>query len=114
MPGSEARVIAAQLDVQRAFHGLSLFKTFLIRSGRKAYIGHETREGWTGALPFYLFWCDACERYAKDYPHSFPEKRYLSCSNCSAYHRFVPWWIPLWKLWHLLRISIKYSSWKRT
>jgi hypothetical protein len=58
--------------------------------GKKIYLGHEQREGWIGSLPFYLFYCAACKHHAKDYPHGYAKDRYLWCSHCGMYHRFVP------------------------
>ena len=68
-------------------------------SGAKVYIGHDQREGWSGKLPFYLFFCEACGNWAKDYPHGHVERRYLNCSSCKAHHSFVPWWALLDTLW---------------
>lgn len=64
----------------------------LARKGRKVYLGHETRPGWSGSLPFYLFQCPDCERLGKDYPHSWPESQYLSCPECGARIDFVRFW----------------------
>lgn len=68
MPGSEARVIEAQLDARNAFRKLSFFQTFFVRSGRKIYIGHEKREGWKGELPFYLFFVRCLQALHKRLP----------------------------------------------
>lgn len=58
--------------------------------GRKHYLEHEQRDGWKGELPFYLFWCDACEHFSKDYPHGHTERQYLLCSYCGTHHSFIP------------------------
>ena len=74
-------------------------KRLMEQNGKKLYIGHEQREGWSGALPFYLFFCKDCGRYAKDYPHGYLDLRYLLCSHCRAHHDFVPWWAEFALLW---------------
>lgn len=74
------------LDVQRA----SRWQKFQARKlGRKVCLGKETRPGWTGYLPFYLFKCPECSLLVKDYPHSWPERQHLSCPECGAYVDFV-------------------------
>jgi len=80
----EAREVAKKLTPVQVF----LAKYF----GKKIYLCHEgpeKHEGWTGSLPFYLFWCSGCEHWAKDYPGGFPEERRLCCSNCSARYSFI-------------------------
>lgn len=57
--------------------------------GRKIYIGHEQRDGWSGKLPFFLFWCQTCQHFAKGYPNGQPSDRYLICSNCNAEYDFT-------------------------
>lgn len=57
--------------------------------GKKVYLGRETRPGWRGELPFYLFQCPNCEKLVKDYPHSFPERQYLLCPECGERINFV-------------------------
>lgn len=77
-----------------------------MQSGKKIYIGHEKREGWLGELPFYIFWCESCGNYAKDYPHGHIEFQYLKCSYCDMLHDFVPWWF-FWKvLWDTIKFSL--------
>ena len=77
-------------EARRAWNKLSNFKKFLLREfGVKFCLGEEQRENFTGYLPFYLFWCDECESPAKDYPHGYPERRYLNCPNCRSYHTFI-------------------------
>lgn len=78
--------------------------------GSKVCIGHEKRDGWNGELPFYLFLCKACKRFAKDYPHGHIERQYLNCSFCDAHHDFVPLLVQ-WKiLFETLRIAWKYRE----
>jgi hypothetical protein len=87
-------------EAQKAAEALTLWqKTVMQERGIKVYLGHEQREGWSGKLPFYLFCCEACGSWAKDYPHGYIERRYLNCSSCKAYHSFVPWWAVLDTLW---------------
>lgn len=45
-----------------------------------AYVGHRTRPGWRGALPFYAFNCPE-HGIVVDYAHGF--KRRLACPICS-------------------------------
>lgn len=65
------------------------------RRGKKVYLGEETRPGWTGYLPFYLFQCPNpdCRMLVKDYPHGFPERQYLSCPECGERVSFVRFWV---------------------
>ena len=44
-----------------------------------AYVGHRTRPGWRGALPFYAFNCPE-HGIVVDYPHGF--NRRLACPIC--------------------------------
>ena len=46
----------------------------------RVYIGHRTRSGWRGALPFYAFNCPE-HGIVVDYPHGF--KRRLDCPLCA-------------------------------
>ena len=88
---------------------MTTFRKFRMQGlGKKLYIGHEQREGWSGRLPFYLFFCGECEHFAKDYPHGFIERQYLICSFCGVRHSFVPWWVPLAQAWAAVKIGIKY------
>lgn len=64
----------------------------LAKAGKKIYLGHETRPGWSGELPFYLFQCPDCKMLGKDYPHSWPERQYLSCPECGSRIDFVRFW----------------------
>lgn len=89
------------------------FKIFLAKFwGRKIYIGHEQKEGFTAPTPFYLFWCHHCDHWAKDYPHGYPERRHLYCSYCNVRYNFVPWWLPWAKCWQTSKILWKYF-WER-
>lgn len=71
------------------------FQQFLMKKGKKLYLGDEQREGWSGPIPLYLFLCEACGQHAKDYPHGFIRQQYLSCSHCGERHDFVPLWAKL-------------------
>jgi hypothetical protein len=75
-----------------AWEHLNGFKKYLAQIfGKKWYIGDEKHEGWSGYLPFYIFWCPCCESPSKDYPHGYPERQYLLCTNpnCEARISFV-------------------------
>ncbi len=78
-------------------------KLLMEKRGKKIYLGHEQRKGWSGKLPFYLFWCEDCKQYAKDYPHGHIERRYLLCAHCGVYHNFVPWWVEFALFWQMIR-----------
>lgn len=85
------------------------FKIFLAKVlGRKIYIGHEQREGFSTPIPFYLFWCHDCKHWAKDYPHGYPKRRHLYCSYCNIKHDFIPWWIYYVECWQTQKILWKY------
>jgi hypothetical protein len=87
-------------EAQKAACALTLWQKAVVQAqGVKLYLGHEQREGWSGKLPFYLFHCETCGNWAKDYPHGYVEERHLNCSYCGMYHEFVPlrtrlvvWW----------------------
>jgi len=76
------------LDVQKT----SKWQKLQAKRGRKVYLGHETRPGWSGYLPFYLFQCPNCKKLGKDYPHSWPERQYLNCPECGQRIDFVGFW----------------------
>lgn len=44
-----------------------------------AYTQHRKREGWKGALPFYVVMCPVHGPY-EEYPHGF--RRRLMCPKC--------------------------------
>ncbi len=78
--------------------------------GKKILLGEEGPEkhaGWSGSLPFYLFWCDECEHWCKDYPHGYEEKQYLRCHYCNAYHDFVHWKTKLRMAWETIKFSFR-------
>ena len=98
-------------EAREAAKKINPVQTFLMRRrGKKVYIGHEQREGWSGKLPFYLFWCDACSHYAQDYPHGHIERQYLLCSHCDERHDFVPWWVAWVQALNLLRFAIQHRQ----
>lgn len=85
-------------------------RSLMRKRGKKIYLGHEgpeKHEGWSGSLPFYLFWCEECEHWCKDYPHGHEERRYLRCHFCNAYFDFVHWKTEL----RMLREHVKFSFW---
>ena len=96
-------------EAQEAIKKMSRWQKFQMQyRGKKICLGQEKRDGWTGELPFYLFWCRGCEHYAKDYPHGYIERQYLNCSYCGTGHDFVPWWVPWVGLWQAIKFSFKY------
>lgn len=77
-----------------------------IRRGKIHYLREETREGWTGSLPFYLFYCSSCERFYKDYKHGF--QPHVTCYRCGTHYDLEPQWrIELAKLRDVLRLTVK-------
>lgn len=95
-----------QKEIQEVVSGLKSSTKRKIDRGKKHYVAHETREGWNGELPFYLFLCKKCGHYAKDYPHGFIHRQYLLCSHCKWYHDFVPWWVPFAQMYYLLKFVL--------
>ena len=104
-------------EAREAAQILSPFKTFLAkRFGKKIYLCHEgpeKHEGWTGQLPFYLFWCSVCEHWAKNYPNGFPERQRLHCSNCNARYSFVQLRIQLQMVSELFKVAYRIRTMKR-
>jgi hypothetical protein len=93
-------------EANEAMENVGRLARWRMRSlGRKHYLKHDRKEGWTGELPFYLFFCDACDRFSMDYPHGFIERRYLNCSHCGARHSFVPWWVEWAIAWQTLKFA---------
>lgn len=45
----------------------------------RVYIGHRTRPGWNGSLPFYKFKCPK-HGIVEDYPHGYDDR--LDCPEC--------------------------------
>lgn len=75
------------LEIRQELEELSLEeKESMKERGEKIYVGHETRPGWSGYLPFFIFWCDKCEKYRKDYAHGFDP--YLTCDSCHVSYYF--------------------------
>lgn len=74
-----------RLDVENAPE----WKKNLARLGFKVPMGEEQKEGWSGKLPFYLFICPNCDKFQKDYPHSWPESQYLRCDDCKKKIDFI-------------------------
>ncbi len=96
---------AAQLN--KYLPALSESRKKAIRSGEKIRVCEEQREGWSGKLPFYIFWCPRCENYAYDYPHGHIERQSLNCHRCGDRVDFRPWWIELAQLWALIKVICK-------
>ncbi len=95
----------------KTMSGRQIFRMRVL--GSKIYLAHEKRGGWTGQLPFYLFWCRVCSHYSKDYPHSWPESQYLLCSYCGVKHDFVSFLAKIDRLATLLKLRWKYRELRR-
>ena len=80
-----------------------------IRNGKKIEVCTEMREGWTGDLPFYIFWCGRCENFSYDYAHGYPHNQYLNCHRCSGWVDFRPWWVDWVELWHMIKFIFALS-----
>jgi len=78
---------ALAIEIQQAVSDLSTFSKWRLKHGQKIFLGLETRKNWTGYSPFYLFWCQNCSRYAKDYPRGFFQN-YLCCPFCETTYDF--------------------------
>lgn len=105
--------IEFQLEAQKAIKELSWWQKLRIRCGKKHYLGDESREGWPGKSPFYLFWCRRCGHFAKDYPNGLSPGRALLCSYCDVSYNFDPWWLWLAMLWAVIKIPWKYRKFGR-
>jgi len=91
------------LELQKHLSHLSALQKLRIMRGAKVRVAEEQREGWSGKLPFYVFWCDQCENFSYDYPHGYIDRRYLKCHACEARIDFVPWWVEWQKLWYAVK-----------
>lgn len=69
-------------ELQPTLQQIPRWKLALAILGMKISMGMETRPGWSGYLEFFIFWCRSCQTFTKDYAHSFPETRYLTCQHC--------------------------------
>jgi hypothetical protein len=58
---------------------LSMRQRLALRITGKAYVGHNSKPGWSGALPFYAFECPT-HGVVSNYPMGY-EKR-LECPKC--------------------------------
>ena len=111
MSDSGKSLLAAK-RVRDEISDLSRFQLWLIRMGRKHYIGHKRwEESWIEDLPIYLFHCGKCEHYTLDYPHGRTQNRYLTCQNqnCRTNTDFVPWWVAWVELWEIVK-----TAWRLT
>ena len=59
---------------------LSFYQRMILRTSGHVYVGHETRPGWSGSLPFYVFKCPK-HGLVKDYPHGYGYR--LDCPLCT-------------------------------
>jgi len=58
---------------------LSIYQRLILHISGQVYVGHETRPGWSGSLPFYVFKCPI-HGLIKDYHHGFDDR--LDCPLC--------------------------------
>lgn len=59
-------------------------KRSLAERGKLVPMGEQTRPGWSGKMPFYLFKCRnfKCGKLVMDYPHDWSGRQYLCCQEC--------------------------------
>ena len=86
---------------------LSWLQEKRIRNGAKIKVCEEQWLGWTGKLPFYIFWCSDCDGFGYDYPHGHIEAQYLNCHRCDTRIDFVPWWVALQQLWYVAKYMFR-------
>ena len=63
---------------------LTLLQRFMMKIAGHVYLGHQTRSGWRGGLPFYAFRCPE-HGVVVDYPHGFGGR--LTCPHCTEVER---------------------------
>jgi len=61
------------------FH-ISIIKWLKLKLFGKCYFRHDSKQGWSGKLPFYIVLCNSCKTYFLDYPHGYSQ--YFLCPNC--------------------------------
>jgi len=93
--------------LEQKAENLSLWQEFQIHIlNKKIFAGKFQKEGWSGEIAFYVFYCWDCGEITYDYPHGFIHKQYLICGKCEARIDFVPYWAPLAMLWELIRFKL--------
>lgn len=95
--------------LEKYLPGLSQKQWNQIRDGAKIEVCKEQREGWSGELPFYIFWCEDCATFSYDYPHGREHRRYLTCNHCSQSIDFRPWWVELVELSQVVKFWLSVS-----
>lgn len=58
---------------------MNLWRRFLLWATGCVYMGHRTREGWSGSLPFYAFRCPI-HGIVENYPRGYDQR--LECPRC--------------------------------
>lgn len=58
---------------------MSLWQRLKMRLSGYVYVGHRTRPGWQGSLPFYAFRCPE-HGLVESYPHGYEQR--LECPRC--------------------------------
>lgn len=102
-------LLSDQIDLRETLNKIPKWKLALARHwGRKISVGMETREGWNGHLEFFIFWCDVCEVFRKDYGHSWPERRYVTCLECRKNFYFPKLSAVLSENFQILRFLLKF------
>jgi hypothetical protein len=47
---------------------------------RNVFVGYYYMKNWRSHLPFYIFWCNMCDKFTVDYPHG--NELYFAYSCC--------------------------------
>lgn len=58
---------------------LTRMQRFALRLKGYVYVGHRTRPGWNGSIPFYAFECPV-HGIVENYPHGFKSR--MECPEC--------------------------------
>lgn len=75
-------------EAEQAIKRMSDRQKSKIKRGKKIYIGQEMRANWTDFQPFYIFWCEDCKKFSKNYPHYDPVFYRLQCNFCGMSEEF--------------------------
>jgi len=65
---------------------LTRSQRFKLRLSGYVYIGHRTRTGWNGPLPFFAFRCPV-HGLVEDYPHGYSDR--LDCPRCQREEKLL-------------------------
>lgn len=101
---------ALRIEGRAQWEALPTWKRFASQwFGKKWYVGDERRAGWSGFLPFYVFWCIRCRSASKNYPSGFPGHQILVCQNpnCNTRYAFTSWKANVVTTGHVTRLFLR-------